>query len=267
MKEFKSIVEAKKSTGLSYLGGVNISAKMVKNLKVSKQLTYALYLSPANTSGYEVCPYATKECKLECLATSGRNAVEIFSGLHKIENARINKTRLFFEEQDYFMQWLIAELTLCEKKANRLNLGFSVRLNCTSDIDWANIKYNNKNIFEIFPNVQFYDYTKNPNKFLNKPNNYHLTISYTGYNWNKCKELLKSGYNVAMVFNVKNETELPKEFEGYKIINGDITDARFLDTKGIIIGLIWKRIADRKAETKVLNSCFVVQPNNKNCKY
>jgi len=34
------------------------------------------------------------------------------------------------------------------------------------------------------------------------------------------------------------------------------------DAKGIIIGLKWKRIANRDAEKLVLNSCFVITPAN-----
>jgi len=144
-------------------------------------------------------------------------------------------------------------------------MGFSIRLNCTSDIDWVNVKYNNKNIFEIFSNYQFYDYTKNPNKFLNKPQNYHLTFSYTGRNWDICKKLLDLGYNIAVVFNVKNSNDLPKTFHGYDVINGKTTDYRINDKKGVIIGLKFKTIANKEAQNEVLNSCFVVHLNNIHC--
>ena len=158
------------------------------------------------------------------------------------------------------MNWLVAEIGNKSKLAEKKGFGFSVRLNCTSDIDWANVRLNGLNIFEIFPNLTFYDYTKNPKKFINKPDNYHLTFSYTGRNWDKCKVVLERGHNVAMVFNVKNETEIPAMYKGYQVINGDITDYRVDDAKGIIVGLKWKRIANRVNEQIVLNSCFVVNP-------
>ncbi len=211
---FTIISNAKKQTGLSYLGGVNLSAKMVKNMKYSGTYTYSLYLSPANTSGYNACSHSTPECRRGCLATSGRAAIEIFLGQNTIANARIKKTRLLFEHQEFFMQWLIADIEYHLKRAYQKGYKYSVRLNDTSDIDWANVRFNGQNIFEIFPDVQFYDYTKNHNKFNNKPANYHLTLSYTGRNWNKCKEVLANGFNVAMVFNIKKETELPAKFDG-----------------------------------------------------
>ena len=63
-----------------------------------------------------------------------------------------------------------------------------------------------------------------------------------------------------MVFNVKKESDLPVMYEGYNVINGDLTDYRIDDAKGIIVGLKWKRIANRINEKKILNSCFVVDP-------
>ena len=265
MKSFKglimnfiSVAKAILLTGFSYLGAVNMSSKLKKNGEVSKQHTYGLYLAPHNLSGYNTCPNATKECIKGCLHTSGRTGIEIHSGGCRIQNARIGKTRLFYEQQEFFMQWLVADIRNKSKLASKKGFGFSVRLNCTSDIDWANVRLNGLNIFETFPEIIFYDYTKNVKKFINKPDNYHLTYSYTGRNWNECKAVLAQGHNVAMVFNVRKESDIPAMYKGYKVINGDITDYRIDDAKGIIVGLKWKRIANREAEQYVLNSCFVV---------
>jgi hypothetical protein len=267
MMKFTTIANAKKQTGLSYLGGVSTSAKIMHSQKYSHQYTYAIYLAPAKTSGYQVCSHSTPECRMGCLSTSGRTAVEIFSGRNTIQKARIKKTRLFYEDPNFFIQWMIAEINMYQKKAIKDNFYFSVRLNATSDIDWENVKINGQTIFEIFPEVNFYDYTKNYLKFNNKASNYHLTYSYTGRNWTLCKVLLKQGFNVAMVFNVKKETLLPAMYNGYNVINGDLTDYRIDDAKGIIIGLKFKRIANRINEAKVLNSCFVVNPASLECTY
>lgn len=257
---FTTIAQAKKHTGLSYLGGVATSAKMSHSKKYSHQYTYAVYLAPAKTSGYNVCSHSTPECRLGCLNTSGRVAIEIFSGINRIENARIKKTKLFHEDKDYYMAWLITEIKSAQRKAKCDGYYFSVRLNATSDINWNHIYYGGHNIFEIFPEVAFYDYTKNHTKFENIASNYHLTLSYTGRNWKKCNEILKQGHNVAIVFNVKHEKFLPKTYKGYNVINGDLTDYRIADAKGIIVGLKWKRIGNRENERKVLNSVFVVNP-------
>ena len=267
MMKFTTIANARKQTGLSYLGNINASSKMMKSKKFSHQYTYAIYLAPANLSGYNVCSHSTPECRLGCLNTSGRAGIEIFSGITMIQNARIKKARLFYEQPEFFMAWMISEIKYYKRKAEKDGYYFSARLNATSDIDWQNVKVDGKSIFELFPDVAFYDYTKNVNKFIDHTSNYHLTYSYTGRNWKSCEAVLKHGHNVAIIFNVKHERYLPLTFKGYTVINGDLTDYRIDDAKGIIVGLKWKRIANRETEKQVLNSCFVIQPENQDCQY
>lgn len=258
--EFTSIGQAKKATGLSYLGGINISAKMIKNKKVFNQRTYSLYLAPAKLSGYEVCKFASTFCRKGCLNTSGRAGMEHNMEKKTITNARIKKTRLFFEHKQFFMDWLVAEIQMEKNKAEANGEGFSIRLNCTSDIDWAQVEAKNGyNIFELFPTVDFYDYTKNPAKFINKPNNYHLTFSFSGENWVQCEALLTQGHNIAVVFNLSKKEPLPESFEGYKVVDGDISDYRIADERGVIIGLIWKNIGDKEQNRKSKVSPFVIQ--------
>ena len=259
--EFTTIGQAKKQTGLSYLGGINTSSKLMKNKKVSGNLTYIIYLAPSTQSGYNVCLYSTPECRLGCLATSGRASMELNSnGLKRIKNARITKSKLFFENETFFMDWMIAEIQVAQRKAIKENFDFSVRLNGTSDIDWANIRLDGANIFEHFSDVQFYDYTKLYLKFADNIPNYHLTFSYSGHNTSLCKQVLEQGNNVAVVFDVKKGKALPETFMGYTVIDGDLTDARFLDSKGCVVGLRFKRIADKEAEKQIRNSVFVVKP-------
>ena len=104
--QFTTISAAKKQTKLSYLGMVNSSVKHLKNYKY-EELVYALYLAPAKLSGYNVCPKSNAECRALCLNESGRNKMDI--KLNKINNARIVKTKLFYEHRAFFMDWLMAE--------------------------------------------------------------------------------------------------------------------------------------------------------------
>ena len=119
MMIFTTIANAKKQTGLSYLGGVSTSAKIMHSQEFSHQHTYAIYLAPASLSGYNVCSHSTPECRMGCLNTSGRAGIEIFTGTTMISNARIKKTRLFFEETEFFMAWMIAEIRMYQKSAER----------------------------------------------------------------------------------------------------------------------------------------------------
>lgn len=262
--EFKTMAQAKKNVGISYLGITNSSGKIAKNMKAN-QLTYVLYLMPSTGSGYNVCAMATKECISGCLNTSGR--AKMAKSAKAIHNARLIKTKLFFEDRNFFMNWLVAELETGIRKANRMGLTFSVRLNGTSDLNWNAYKINGKTIFDTFKNIQFYDYTKIVTKFDSLAPNYHLTYSYTGYNWDSSKKVLDSKNNVAIVFNITKGKALPMTYKGYKVVDGDITDYRPNDGKGVIVGLRWKQIANKVANAEISQGIFVVQANDVNNGY
>ena len=127
------------------------------------------------------------------------------------------------------------------RSASKKNLTAVFRLNLTSDLPWEKIKLNGQSIFEAFPQVTFYDYTKSPERmtaFLagEMPQNYHLTFSRSETNGAIAESILKSGGNVAMVFR----KSLPSQYLGAKVVNGDETDLRFLDGAGKIVGLVEK---------------------------
>ena len=276
MMEFKTRAQGTRDYGFSYLGKCGSSSKILKNTKVLKIDTYVVYLAPHTMAGYNTCPMATKDCISGCLNTSGRAGMEINScNGNNIINARIKKTKLFYENKDYFFAWLIAEIKAAKNLSLNKGHDFSVRLNGTSDINWNAYKIDGKTIFEIFPDIQFYDYTKVANRFNNIPKNYHLTFSYTGYNWNDCANVLDKGFNVAAVFNIfktynmrkENIKPLPLTYKGYKVIDGDITDYRPFDNKKSIVALRFKRIANKETASKVIKSKFVINPNSKDCKY
>jgi hypothetical protein len=257
--------QAKKQAGTSYIGSINSSAKLIKNKKVSDNYTYIIYLAPSDASGYQVCPNATKECRLGCLATSGRVKIETFSKKSTIQNARVIKTQLFFEQRQFFMDWVVAEMRGFEAKAKRDGYAFSARLNGTSDLEWEHITIDSeggKTLFELFPNCIFYDYTKNPARMVTAhlPSNYHLTFSYSGRNEYVSEKVLEQGKNVAVIYNLKKGQPLPETWNGYPVIDADLTDYRPNDPVGTVAGLRWKVIANRANNKAIKESCFVVQP-------
>jgi hypothetical protein len=112
----------------------------------------------------------------------------------------------------------------------------------------------------MFPDVQFYDYTKNYIRFEKElPANYHLTFSRSETNHDKAMEILSKGFNVAIVFD-----KLPETFAGYEVINGDENDLRFKDKKGVVVGLKYKKITGSGGAEKnklAFESGFVLKVN------
>lgn len=253
--EFKGKAQARKETGLSYLGSVNLTTKHKKGF-IYNELNYSLYLSPANVSGYEVCPGRTDECTRLCLNESGMNTMTQKVKGDVINDCRKKKTRLFFEHREYFVRWMIAEIETVKKKAERLGYGFNVRINNTSDIDprimTIQLEGKTLNILDVFHDVQFYDYTKVAGRtaILEKHKNYDLTYSFTGYNWPICKKMLDNGIRVAVIF----KKGLPETYEGYPVVDGDLYDNRTKDA-GVIIGLKFKKVREKLLPTDK----FVIQ--------
>jgi hypothetical protein len=225
-----------------------------KTLKGQKKgyLTFILHLAPGSLSGYNVCPGASKGCLAGCLNTAGRGRFD------KTQDARIRKTRLFFENRAEFMTLLRKDIEAAIREADRKGLTPVIRLNGTSDIRWENIpvmvpnsEYTFPNIFEAFPGIQFYDYTKLSNR-RGLPKNYQLTFSRSEENENKLDEALSNGMSIAVVFDTKKGKDLPVLYRNLPVVDGDDTDLRFIDPVGSVVGL------RAKGQAKKDNSGFVV---------
>ena len=266
--------KALKAAGFNYLGGLKKSAKMMKSY-IHNTATYCVYLAPANMAGrtkkgtrINVCP-KSQHCKELCLNSAGHNKADILSNgkeniKHSLINiSRIKKTKLFYNDRDTYMDILIHEINRDRSYAERHGMEFSVRLNGTSDLSPEIMKKDGKNILEIFPDVQFYDYTKvyNRTKLMKFYPNYDITFSYDGYNWDQCEQFLNDGGKVAVVFD--SET-MPKTYKGYKVIDANGYDMRYLDPKGCIMGLEFHPIAkDGKVlYAKDIDDPFVVKTEN-----
>jgi len=226
-----------KELGISYLGAGNNSAKMNRSYE-NGVYTYCMYLASWDMSGYQVCPGGVN-CHRFCLNKSGRNKIQSFltSGLTSVDVSRIKKTKLFFEDREKFMTLLVHEIGKNKRYAENHGMGFSVRLNGTSDLSPLAFKKGDKNILEIYPEVQFYDYTKVFPRFSQTRDyaNYDLTFSFDGYNGEDCRRVLDEGLGrVAVVFD---GGVLPKRFCGYDVVDANLSDIRYEDPKGVICGL------------------------------
>jgi hypothetical protein len=209
--------------------------KTLKGLKKGYS-SAILHLSPADRSGFNTCPKATAGCRAACLNTAGRGGMGLERhGDNAVQRARRRKTHLYFARRDDFMRALVADINRHVRKSERAGLVPTVRLNGTSDIRWELVPVDGySNIFERFPDVQFYDYTKIPGRPLDIPN-YHLTFSVADGNDRDAELELARGANVAVVFDV-----VPDEYLGAPVIDGDESDLRFLDPPGAVVGLYAK---------------------------
>ena len=235
---------------MKLLTPAHANTKTAKN-DSNKYLSAILHLAPANVSGYNVCKAASDGCKAACLNTAGRGRFD------NVQQARIRKTKLLFENEQEFIDLLIKDCKALIAKANRLGLVPVVRLNGTSDLDWTKFNFKDctefEHIFDKFPEIQFYDYTKHPERIVKYldgqyPSNYNLTYSQSECNQSMALKLLNQGANVAVVFD-----KVPEVYQGFKVVNGDNTDLRFLDPKNVVIGLT------AKGKAKKDNTGFVVK--------
>ena len=231
--------------GVSYIGAINTSSKLKKNEKVNI-MTYCVYLAAAdNAYGLEVCNKKTsKSCRQYCLVSSGHAKIEALSGQSRTQNARNKRTMLFFANRELFCKIMEIEIDRAKKKAESKGYIFSIRFNCTSDIPLTALnKFSgDMDIFQAFPDVIKYDYTKRPMnlRIAQQHDNYHVVLSYYKGNDELCKEWLRNGGSIAVVFGTLHESDFPKEFLGYPVISGDGYDARFLDPKNVVVGLKYK---------------------------
>lgn len=239
-------------------------AKMLKSTGLG-YLSAILNLQPAyKHNGVNTCPASTKGCRATCLQFVGRN------GFDSAKIARVRRTHLLIDNEMEFLTLLAADIFTLVRKAKREGLEPSVRLNGLSDIDWENRKLAGKTIFEMFPHVQFIDYTKRLDRLeaCKSIKNYHLTYSV---NENTppgmVSEYFANGYNVAMVFDTPKGKDLPRtvmiDAQMRHVIDGDESDLRHLDKRGSVVGLRYKPalLTDHKKHANVdsaVKSGFVI---------
>jgi len=223
------------------------STKIEKSNKLSDEwFSRIIYLAPDDLADGKrtLCPFAKKAgCSEACLNTAGHGK---FSN---VQQARIRKSLLFLNDQQEFMRQLVEDANKFLKECDRLGKKPALRLNGTSDIQWEHIKVDgHENIFAMFPQIQFYDYTKIPTRKVEHIPNYHLTWSYSEADGKYAALIKNVSNNIAVVFR----EALPEVFKGFKVIDGDKHDMRFLDETQVVVGLV------EKGEAKKDTSGFVI---------
>ena len=210
------------------------NAKTVKG-DGSEYLTAIMYMMPWKHAGVNVCPMAEEAACIDgCLNTAGRGQ------MNSVQEARARKTEWFAKDREGFMLQLVDDIRRFVAYCDKRGIQPCVRLNGTSDIRWELIKVDGQNVMQMFPTVQFYDYTKIANR-KGVPSNYHLTWSYSAAKPKYAAmvgQAMLNGMNVAVVFRTKDS--IPSEWSGLPTVDGDKDDLRFLDPKGVAVALYAK---------------------------
>lgn len=208
------------------------------------------YLAPTDLAGVgNVCGFESKGCAAACLGWHSGHAsmVKHDEDINNTRESRIAKTRAFMTDRPRYFARMVLEIARHRRRAQKAGLKLCVRLNGSSDIAWEGIRYTMHGrplpvvtLFQLFPDVQFIDYTKNWRRFDRAlPANYHLTFSRSEENEAKALELLERGVNVTVVFG----GEKPLSWRGHIVVDGDAHDLRHLDPRaepgaaGYVIGL------------------------------
>ena len=217
-------------------------------------LTGVLYLAPHELAGPNLCPHASPGCVVACLNTAGKGSMGV------VQAARIARTHAFRANPAAFVDALAADISRLVLKARRLGLTPIVRLNGTSDLPWHKVKGRwGETLFELFSSVQFYDYTKSPERARaymdgELPSNYYVVFSRAEHNEPVALEMLATGrINVSVVFSTRRGQPLPATWHGFTVIDADVSDVRPADPQGVVVGLRAKGLARQDV------SGFVVQ--------
>jgi len=215
------------------------STKTVKGEKLGF-LTGIVYLVPDE----KLCPLARAAgCLVPCLATAGRGA------FNSVQKARKAKTVFFSDQQKSFLVSLAADIHALQQRAIRLGMTPLVRLNGTSDIPYENLTVlEGKNIFELFPDVQFYDYTKHPSRNLDgkTAGNYDLTYSFSAITPKPISiKGLTNPHNSRTAVVFQKREDIPKSFRAWPVVDGDDTDVRHIEPKSVVVALYAKGKAKR----------------------
>lgn len=224
------------------------------------------HFAPANLSGYEVCASRSLGCTASCLNTAGHGGI-IKPGetTNAVQLARIARTLNYFQNRFLYCAILVREIAQHVRRSTKNGMLPAVRPNGTSDLPYERYKLNDgRTILETFPTVQFYDYTKIAKRALDNaagkhPSNYFLCFSRSETNELECRAVLNAGGNVAVVMKIceckracKHEIPEGLTYLGRPVVNGDHDDLRFLDKRGVIVGL------KAKGRAKLDTSGFVV---------
>ena len=167
-------------------------------------------------------------CMDLCLKDAGLAAV-----YDSVNIARQAKTDYWHADQSGFLAQLTRELANFRKLCDKQGMQGVVRLNVLSDIP-----FEKHGIPQQFPDLFFYDYTKQAKRLGNTPDNYRLMFSYSDrpQYQKQVSAALPTGVPIAVVF----KNSMPTEYLGRRVIDGDLSDLDNVMAGPVVVGLTAK---------------------------
>jgi hypothetical protein len=196
--------------------------------------------------GVNLCPFAG-ECRGPCLNTAGKGGIPMasYAGgafLNNVQKGRYRKTDLYFTDRDRFTRDLRADLRMLAAFAG-IEYDLALRLNGTSDVDFQR-EAPEMIALALSLGFEQYDYTKRPIHFdPSAPVRLVYSLDAGAARKRHALRYLADGGTVAIVFDVKGKRPLPATWNGYPVIDGDLSDLRSRDPAGVVVGLRTKGAA------------------------
>ena len=216
------------------------NAKLKKSDKSSQEYRLAgLSLMPDDI----LCPYRNVAgCAKSCLESAGMG---VFSN---VKAGRQRKSDWWHSDRNGFLDQLRKELTNFDKLCKRQGVKAAVRLNVLSDIPWEK-----HGIPQEFPDIFFYDYTKNASRLGKTPDNYELMFSYS--NEPDYQKHVAKAWNTDAPISVVFRGGMPEHYKGRRVIDGDASDLVNVKAGKVVVGLV------AKGKAKKDDGNFVVDTN------
>ena len=207
------------------------------------------YMAPHRSAGVgDLCGNASAGCIALCLGEHSGNAA-LYPA---VMQSRIRKAQWFMRDRKAFVAEMAIHIASAKRQARKARLKLCVRLNGATDLAWEGLS---PSTFSDNPTIQFVDYTKSYKRALahalgKMPANYHLTFSRSEVNDADCIRILAAGGNVAVVSSLPK----PTAWYGFPTVDGDQSDLRHLDPKGVVVWL-----SPKGAKAKRDKSGFVIR--------
>jgi hypothetical protein len=219
------------------------NAKLKKSDKSSQEYRLAgLSLMPDDI----LCPYRNVAgCAKSCLESAGMG---VFSN---VKAGRQRKSDWWHGDRAGFLDKLRKELTNFEKLCKRQGVKAAVRLNVLSDIPWEK-----HGIPQEFPDIFFYDYTKNASRLGKTPSNYELMFSYS--NEPAYQKVVVKALRSDVPMSVVFRNGMPKYYKGRRVIDGDASDLVNVKAGKVIVGLVAKGKAKKDEGNFVVDNLIAV---------